>query len=153
MADLSQLLDHQSPRLAIQASGGSVGASLAGALSTATHGAEFQWRLLVDRVRAIHLVGPGGQEWWIEGATSVADFSRLHKIYPSIDSKHFIAGGFLLGDRIVPLDVLNAVIVSMGTMGSFTPWFSKSFRSSECNRSARCWNKMRRQARQGGQRC
>ena len=119
MADLSQLLDHQSPRLAIQASGGSVGASLAGALSTATHGAEFQWRLLVDRVRAIHLVGPGGQEWWIEGATSVADFSRLHQIYPSIDSKHFIAGGFLLGDRIVPLDVLNAVIVSMGTMGVF----------------------------------
>lgn len=119
MADLSQLLDHQSPRLAIQASGGSVGASLAGALSTATHGAEFQWPLLVDRVRAIHLVGPGGQEWWIEGATSVADFSRLHQIYPFIDSKHFIAGGFLLGDRIAPLDVLNAVIVSMGTMGVF----------------------------------
>ena len=117
MADLCQLLDHQSPRLAIQASGGSVGASLAGALSTATHGAEFQWPLLVDRVRAIHLVGPGGQEWWIEGATSVADFSRLHQIYPFIDSKHFIAGGFLLGDRIAPLDVLNAVIVSMGTMG------------------------------------
>jgi hypothetical protein len=48
MADLDQLLDHQSPRLAFQASGGSVGATLAGALSTATHGGEFRWPLLVD---------------------------------------------------------------------------------------------------------
>jgi hypothetical protein len=118
MADLAQLLDHQSPRLAIQATGGSVGATLAGALSTATHGGEFRWPLLVDRVRAIHLVGPGGEEWWIEGHTSIADLRRLRQIYPNIDRKHFIAGRRRLG-RIAAQDVLNAVIVSMGTMGVF----------------------------------
>ena len=118
MADLDQLLDHQSPRLAIQATGGSVRATLAGALSTATHGGEFRWPLLVDRVRAIHLVGPGGQEWWIEGSTSITDLGRLQQIYPNIDQQHFIAGHQHLG-RIAAKDLLNAVIVSMGTMGVF----------------------------------
>src|SRR5262249_44833238 len=59
IADLDQLLDHQKPRLAILASGGSPGATLAGTLATATHGGEFSWPLLVDMVRAVHLVGPG----------------------------------------------------------------------------------------------
>ena len=116
MADLDQLLDHQSPRLAIQASGGSPGATLAGALSTATHGGEFRWPLLVDRVRAIHLVGPGGEEWWIEGVTSIADHHRLQQIYPNIDHAHFIAGTWH-DDGLTAEDVLNAVVVSMGTMG------------------------------------
>ena len=118
MADLDQLLDHQSPRLALQASGGSVGATLAGTISTATHGAEFGWPLLVDRVRAIHLVGPGGQEWWIEGDTSIADVDRLQQVYPGIDTAHFVGGNRGLGG-IAAQDVLNAVIVSMGTMGVF----------------------------------
>ena len=118
MADLDQLLDHQSPRLALQASGGSVGATLAGTISTATHGAEFGWPLLVDRVRAIHLVGPGGQEWWIEGDTSIAELGLLQQVYPGIDKAHFVAGAKGLGG-ITAQDVLNAVIVSMGTMGVF----------------------------------
>jgi hypothetical protein len=113
MADLDQLLDHQSPRLAIQASGGSPGATLAGVVSTATHGGEFGWPLLVDRVRAIHLVGPGGEEWWIEGATSIADHQQ---IYPNIDHAHFIAGAWH-HDGLTAEDVLNAVVVSMGTIG------------------------------------
>lgn len=116
--DLDQLLDHQKPRLAIQASGGSVGATLAGALSTATHGAEFTFPLLVDQVRAILLVGPGGQQWWIEGDTSIADQSRLQTVYPQIDPQHFISKSTPLG-KIGAQDVLNAVIVSMGTMGVF----------------------------------
>jgi len=117
MADLDTVLDHQHPRLALGASGGSVGATLAGTMSTATHGAEFSTGLLIDRVRAIHFVGPGGQQWWIEGATSIADLTRLQQNgYPLIDSRHFITGSNHLG-RIAPRDVLNAVIVSMGTMG------------------------------------
>jgi hypothetical protein len=66
LADLEALLDHQHPRLALKAAG-APGATLAGALATGTHGAEFRWALMVDTVRAIHLVGPGGEEWWIEG--------------------------------------------------------------------------------------
>ena len=116
MADLDLLLDHQNPRLAIQASGGSVGATLAGTISTATHGGEFRWPLLVDRVRAIHLVGPGGEEWWIEGDISIADRHRLQQIYPNIDHQHFI-GGHWRQDGLTAQDVLNAVIVSMGTIG------------------------------------
>jgi hypothetical protein len=39
--------------------------TLAGAISTGTHNSDAR-PPLVDNVRAIHLVGPGGQEWWIE---------------------------------------------------------------------------------------
>jgi FAD/FMN-containing dehydrogenase len=116
MADFDQLLDHQSPRLAVMASGGSVGATLAGALSTATHGAEFKDSLLVDCVRAIHLVGPDGAEWWIEGGTAITDYTRLQQVYSGIDHDHFIAGAWTQ-DTLTAQDVLNAVIVSMGTMG------------------------------------
>ena len=116
MEDLDQLLDHQSPRLAVQASGGSVGATLAGALASATHGAEFQWPLLVDCVRAIHLVGPDGSEWWIEGNAPVADLTRLQTIYPNIQASRFIANGPKFGG-LSAQNVLDAVIVSMGTMG------------------------------------
>lgn len=115
IADLQQLLDHQSPRLAMRATGGSPGATLAGTLSTATHGGEFHWQLLIDTVRAIHLVGPGGTEWWIEGDTPVVKQTDL----PS--NVHYVGGGSWTGitghPEITPQDVLNAVIVSMGTMG------------------------------------
>ena len=67
-------------------------------------------------MRAIHLVGPGGEEWWIEGATSIADYHRLQQIYPNIDHAHFIAGAWR-NDGLTAEDVLNAVVVSMGTMG------------------------------------
>jgi hypothetical protein len=117
MADLDQLLNHHSPRLAIQASGGSPGATLAGTLSTATHGGEFKFPLLVDRVRAIHLVGPGGEQWWIEGAQSIADPVSLQARYPALDAAHFIGGDFAGIPGLAAQDVLNAVIVSMGTMG------------------------------------
>jgi hypothetical protein len=119
MADLDQLLDHQNPRMAIQASGGSPGATLAGTLSTATHGGEFRhdWPLLVDRVRAIHLVGPGGEEWWIEGEESIANPVALHNRYPNLDAAHFIGGAWNGIPGLTAQDVLNAVIVSMGTMG------------------------------------
>jgi hypothetical protein len=120
MSDLYMLLDHQKPRLAIQATGGSRGATLAGTLSTATHGGEFKFPLLIDRVKAIHLVGPGGKEWWIEGSESIADFAALSAAYHNIDAAHFVAGGWThsdCGETYTPQDVLRAVTVSMGTMG------------------------------------
>jgi hypothetical protein len=117
MADLDQLLDHQKPRLAVRSSGGSPGATLAGTLSTATHGGEFQWPLLVDTVRAIHLVGPTGEQWWIEGAKSIADPALLNQVYPELDAQHFIGGAWNGIPGLTAQDVLAAVIVSMGTMG------------------------------------
>lgn len=119
IADLQQLLDHQSPRLALLASGGSPGATLAGALSTATHGAEFNSSLLVDCVRAVHLVGPGGQQWWIEGDQAVADRAKLLALprYHAIDPSRFIDSYWSDIPGLTSQDVLKAVVTSMGTMG------------------------------------
>ena len=117
MADLQQLLDHQFPRLALRASGGSPGATLAGTLSTATHGGEFAWPLLVDTVRAIHLVGPGGEQWWIEGDVPVADKKNLKKRYKNLNDGHIIMAGWKGPNGLTAQDMLNAVTVSMGTMG------------------------------------
>jgi len=117
MADLQKVLDHQHPPLAFRATGGSPGATLAGALSTATHGGEFNTPLLVDCVRAVHIVGPGGEQWWIEGDTPVADQAKLQQRYPKIDPAHFIGAGWNGIPGLSSQDVLDAVVVSMGTMG------------------------------------
>jgi hypothetical protein len=117
MANLQKVLDHQHPPLALRATGASPGATLAGALSTATHGGEFNTPLLVDCVRAVHLVGPGGEEWWIEGNQAIADQAKLQARYPKIDAAHFIAAGWNGIPGLTSEDVLEAVVVSMGTMG------------------------------------
>lgn len=113
MDELAALLDAQSPRLQLGASGGNPGATLAGTLSTATHGAEFNMPLLVDRVRAVHLVGPGGQQWWIEGNTPIVDKNKLAVKYPGIR----IVAGTTHVNGLLPQDWLNAVVVSMGCIG------------------------------------
>ena len=111
--ELAALLDAQSPRLVLEASGGNPGATLAGSISTGTHGAEFNTPLLIDRVKAIHLVGPGGLQWWIEGDDSIADPNALIARYPCLDRGRIIAGAKrVLG--ATPQDWLNAVVVSMG---------------------------------------
>lgn len=46
--------------------GGATGQTLAGALSTSVHGSHFRLPPLPDWVRAIHLIGPDGQQHWIE---------------------------------------------------------------------------------------
>jgi FAD/FMN-containing dehydrogenase len=116
MEELNRLLDAQSPRLELQAAGGNRGATLAGAVSTSTHGSEFRIPLLSDRVKAVHLVGPGGQQWWIEGRDSIADVAKLLQAYPGLDRAHVIAGVDPI-EGLMPQDWLNAVAVSMGCMG------------------------------------
>jgi hypothetical protein len=116
IAELGELLAHQSPRLTLQAISGSPGATLAGALSTATHGAEFNWPLLVDRVLAVHLVGPGGLQWWIEGSESIGDPDALLAAYPGLSRERIITGA-TPRFGIPPQDWLKAVVVSMGSIG------------------------------------
>lgn len=117
MSDLNVLLDHHEPRLALQASGGSPGATLAGTISTATHGGEFKAPLLIDRILAVHLVGPGGQEWWIEGGNQVIDKADLQALYPSIPDSRFISSATWSHPDMTAQDFLKAVVTSMGTMG------------------------------------
>jgi len=116
IAELGQLLAHQSPRLSLRAISGSPGATLAGALATATHGAEFNWPLLIDSVKAVHLVGPGGLQWWIEGDVPIADPQKLRAVYPDIDPSRIIQGARQVGG-VVPQDWLGAAIVSLGCLG------------------------------------
>ena len=64
--DLCEALDKQN--LAMPTLGGSNGQSLAGAISTSTHGGEWNQPPFPDVVRAVHLVTEGGRELWIESA-------------------------------------------------------------------------------------
>jgi hypothetical protein len=46
--------------------GGAAGQTLAGVISTSVHGCHYRLPPFPDWVRAIHLVGPDGQQYWIE---------------------------------------------------------------------------------------
>jgi hypothetical protein len=67
IADLCEQLDQLG--LAMPTLGGSNGQSLVGAISTSTHGSDWQQPPFPDLVRAVHLVTVGGQELWIESAS------------------------------------------------------------------------------------
>src|SRR5215467_3228424 len=54
------------PRKGLITLGGSGGQSIAGVMATGSHGGDVHLPPIVDAVMAIHLIGPGGQEWWIE---------------------------------------------------------------------------------------
>src|SRR5262249_53190161 len=116
IAELGELLAHQSPKLSMRAISGSPGATLAGAISSATHGAEFKWPLLIDTVKAIHMVGPGGHHWWIEGDESIVDPQKLLQAHPEFAPERIILGSSAIAG-VSPQDWLNAAIVSMGCMG------------------------------------
>lgn len=76
LAALCDLLDKRV--LALHTFGGSTGQSLAGALSTCVHGMDIDRGPLPDMVRAIHLVGPGGRQHWIEPASlTITDRAAL----------------------------------------------------------------------------
>ena len=66
LAHLNCMLESNSIPLAMATLGGSNGQSIAGAISTGTHGTNPTLPPIQDFVRAIHLVGPGGKQWWIE---------------------------------------------------------------------------------------
>ena len=55
--------------LALPTLGGSNGQSIAGAISTGTHGADIELGPLADLVMAMHVVSVGGQEYWVERAS------------------------------------------------------------------------------------
>jgi FAD/FMN-containing dehydrogenase len=75
IGDLLKQLDDADLALPTMGAGG--GQSLAGAMSTGTHGSDFKLAPMFDLVRAIHLVGPGGQEWWIEPSRGFSTPSKL----------------------------------------------------------------------------
>ena len=99
--------------LAMPTLGGNNGQALAGVIATGTHGTDVAAPPIADAVQAIHLVGPGGQEWWIErdddqGAITTPDRMTQAK-----------QRGLICSDARVEYDtsLFRAVLVSMGRMG------------------------------------
>jgi FAD/FMN-containing dehydrogenase len=68
IATLSERLEAKG--LAMPTLGGANGQALAGVISTSTHGGDWQQPPFPDVIRALHLVTHGGQEKWIERASS-----------------------------------------------------------------------------------
>ena len=107
----------QAHGFALRTLGGSGGQSLAGAISTSTHGGDQHLNQipplvaippLPDMVHGIHLVAPGGAEFFIQrgGVAAIVDTNLLAQAMPCV-------AGRIISDN----DVFNAALVSMGRMG------------------------------------
>lgn len=102
-------------RWTLNTMGGAVGQSLAGALSTGTHGGDFNLPPLDHMVRAIHLVAADGAPHWIErsGAnslTSPAKFAAMGRLVG-------VLSGLVPGNIHYDDELFNAVLVSLGRFG------------------------------------
>ena len=105
---LKDLAETSSPGLALPAMGAGGAQSVAGSLATGTHGAEMDRQPLIDSIRAVHLVGPGGQEWWIERSNGFSERNRLPNSVPD----------WCADTRVIYDDRLfYSVLVSAGRMG------------------------------------
>ena len=80
--------------------------TLAGAISTGTHNSDRR-APLVDNVRAIHLVGPGGQEWWIEPSAGLLAPGALLRMTGVCDDIRIVRDD----------DFFRAAMVSAGRFG------------------------------------
>ncbi len=88
IARLSEILRDQG--LAMPTLGGSNGQALAGAMSTSTHGGDWMQPPFPDAVRAIHLVGEDGKEFWIEPSDTSRRLTvddRLAPLLPCADAE------------------------------------------------------------------
>jgi hypothetical protein len=105
---LADLANTSGPGLGLPAMGAGGAQSLIGALATGTHGAEVDRQPLVDSIRSLHLVGPGGQEWWIERTNGWSDPAKLIESTPD----------WCTDTRIVYEDELfYSAIVAAGRLG------------------------------------
>lgn len=99
--ELSQHLE--AAGLSLPTSGASNGQTIAGAISTGTHGAAVSLGSMQDLVLALHLVGEGGTHRWIERATR------------PVISAAFCAN---IGAELIRDDALfEAALVSFGSFG------------------------------------
>lgn len=108
---LNCMLEGKSPALALPTMGGDMGQSIAGAINTGTHGANAKLPPIADFVRAIHLVGPGAQQWWIEPHSNpVTDPNQMERL--KADGPLNPCLKVVYDDR-----TFNACLVSVGSAG------------------------------------
>ena len=106
LTDLNILLNSQSPPVALATLGGSSGQTLAGAISTGTHGSDFDCPPLADYVQAIYLIGAGGTHHWIERSNAIT-YATKETLFPCISA----------GNCHYSTDMFLDTVVSMGCMG------------------------------------
>jgi len=94
--------------------GGAGGQTIVGALTTGTHGGDFDRAPLADYVAAIHLVVDGGKHYWIERRADppLTDDDKLKQLYGTE-----IYGGSSNFEIRRDNDLFNAVLVSAGRFG------------------------------------
>jgi hypothetical protein len=94
------------PARAPHTMGGAAGQTLAGVVSTSVHGSHHHLPPFPDWVRAIHLVGPGGRQYWIEPKDRpITDQARLQQaLGPDVTIKY-------------DDDWFDAALVSVGALG------------------------------------
>ena len=102
--ELNEFLDGR--RLALRTMGGSSGQSLAGVVSTSAHGMDIDRGPIPDMVRAIHLVGPGGAQHWIEPSAAITTRAGVKQALGLADENiHYDDEWF------------NAALVAVGSLG------------------------------------
>ena len=105
IADLNDAL--AAVELAMPTLGGNVGQTVAGALSTSTHGGDPARPPLADAVMAMHLVTVDGRELWVERASQpITDDVALALVLPCPDTQ-------IVRDD----DLFNALLVGFGRFG------------------------------------
>jgi hypothetical protein len=82
--------------------------TIAGAISTASHGSDMWLPPLADTIMAIHLVGAGGTQYWIESSSPITD--------PALISE-YVAPGIQPSNIIYNDSIFESVLVSVGAMG------------------------------------
>ncbi|MDH7444691.1 FAD-binding protein [Aquimarina sp. 2201CG14-23] len=97
-------LSQKKPQRSIKASGGSNGQTIAGALSTGTHGAAFKVGAIQDFVVGLHIVSGADKHVWIERASyPVASNTWTERLEV---------------DEVIKDDeIFNAALVSFGSFG------------------------------------
>jgi hypothetical protein len=93
--------------------GGAGGQTVVGALSTGTHGGDFDRPPIADSVVALHVVADGGKHYWIESdRLRFTDESKLRALYGA--AKYGGANNF---EVIYDDNVLRAAMVQVGRFG------------------------------------
>lgn len=91
--------------------GGAGGQTIVGAVSTGTHGGDFDRRPIADSVCAIHLVADGGRQFWIEPSTrdvpALTSDGRLRDLYGEEPDFQIIRND----------NMFHAALVSVGRFG------------------------------------
>lgn len=93
--------------------GGSRGQSIAGAISTSTHGSDIARGPIANMLLAIHLVGPTGKEFWIERNNMFTRVLRPDEMELLKQQGVFCPGLELIYDD----DLFNTCLTSLGCAG------------------------------------